>query len=78
MKVWKMPPKSTCKTPTACNTPINGPGPGSKDPPLAPSGSYERCHSNDGVYDLNGSLSEWTSDFWDGGPEPFNAELLSS
>ena len=26
------------------------------------------------MYDLNGSLSEWTSDFWDGPPEPFNAE----
>ena len=59
---------------SACNTPIDGPGPGQGPVPVAPSGSYERCHSEDGVYDLNGSLSEWTSTPWTGRPEPFNPQ----
>ena len=56
-----------------CNTPIEGPGPGTEPMPLAPSGAYAGCASVEGVYDLNGSLSEWTSDRWQGPPEPFNA-----
>jgi formylglycine-generating enzyme required for sulfatase activity len=56
----------------ACNTPIEGGGPGDEPPPIAPSGSYGRCVTPEGVYDLNGSLSEWVSDPWSGFPEPFN------
>ena len=59
---------------TACNTPIDGSGPGRGPVPLAASGAYERCRSAEGVHDLNGSLSEWTADPWTGDPEPFNAE----
>lgn len=33
---------------------------------LATSGAYPRCHSAQGVYDLNGNLSEWVSDSWEG------------
>ena len=55
-----------------CNTPISGPGPGSKPAPIRPSGSYSECQSAEGVFDLNGSLSEWVSDPWTGQPEPFN------
>ncbi len=59
---------------TACNTPIDGSGPGRGPVPLATSGAYERCVSAEGVYDLNGSLSEWTDTPWTGGPEPFNPD----
>jgi len=55
-----------------CNTPIDGPGPGNRPIPLHPSGSFPDCASAEGVYDLNGSLSEWTADRWTGPPEPFN------
>ena len=42
-----------------CNT-------GSEQPQnlLKESGSFADCHSPEGVYDLNGSLSEWTSSSW--------------
>jgi formylglycine-generating enzyme required for sulfatase activity len=59
---------------TACNTPVEGSGPGQSPAPIAPSGSYERCKTAEGVFDLNGSLSEWVIDPWNGQPEPFNAE----
>ena len=51
-----------------------GGGPGLEPVPIQPSGSHERCRSAEGVYDLNGSLSEWVSDPWTGAPEPFNAD----
>ena len=54
-----------------CNTPINGAGPGNKMPPYSRAGEYEDCHSPEGVYDLNGSLSEWVADPWSDFPEPF-------
>lgn len=54
-----------------CNTPIDGPGPQGKHVPYAKSGEYEDCHTPEGVYDLNGSLSEWVSDPWGDFPEPF-------
>ena len=54
-----------------CNTPIDGSGPQGNRPPFARSGSYENCKSPEGVYDLNGSLSEWVSDPWSDFPEPF-------
>ena len=60
---------------TACNTPVEGSGPGKGPAPFAPSGSFERCKSAEGVYDLNGSMSEWVSDPWTGDPEPFNSTL---
>jgi len=41
-----------------CNTPIDGSGPQGNKPPIAKSGSYTECHSAEGVFDLNGSLSE--------------------
>lgn len=59
------------RDPTACNTPLPGSGPGTAAAPLAPSGSHPRCVSPEGVYDLNGNVSEWTADAWDGPPEPF-------
>ena len=43
-----------------------------KPPPLAASGSHEGCRTSEGVYDLNGNLSEWVSDGYQGAPEPFN------
>lgn len=59
---------------TACNTPIEGGSPGPV-PPKTKSGGWSRCQTPEGVFDLNGSLSEWVSDPWDGEPEPFNREL---
>jgi len=56
---------------STCNTPIDGSGPQGNQPPFAKSGSYKDCHSPEGVYDLNGSLSEWVSDPWADFPEPF-------
>ena len=58
---------------SACNTPIDGAGPGMYEPPLAPSGSFERCHTA-GACRPQRHLSEWTSDGWNGAPEPFNPE----
>lgn len=56
-----------------CNTAISGSGPGVGQPaPIKPSGIFPECKSPEGVYDLNGSLSEWVSDPWSDFPEPFN------
>lgn len=33
-------------------------------PPFAPSGSHPKCHSPEGVFDLNGNLSEWVDAPW--------------
>ncbi len=54
-----------------CNTPIQGSGPGESPPPVQVSGYYVNCHTPEGVFDLNGSMSEWVSDAWVGDPEPF-------
>ena len=62
------------RDPEACNTPIEGSGPGHGTQPYTASGAWPRCKTPEGVYDLNGSLSEWVSDPWDGDPEPFNRE----
>ena len=61
---------------TVCNTPINGSGPGTNPPPIEPSGTYENCKSPEGVYDLNGSMSEWVSDSWSEFPEPFHRNAV--
>ena len=58
---------------TTCNTPIQGGGPGKNPAPVAASGSFSQCQSPEGVFDLNGNVSEWVLDAWDGFPEPFNA-----
>ena len=42
--------------------------------PSTKAGGWERCRTPEGVYDLNGSVSEWVADPWTGGPEPFNPE----
>ncbi|MEC8423357.1 MAG: SUMF1/EgtB/PvdO family nonheme iron enzyme, partial [Myxococcota bacterium] len=62
--------------PTACNTPIVGTGPGKAMAPVAPSGSFPRCSTPEGIYDLGGNLSEWVSDPWTGAPEPFNQRAV--
>ncbi|MEE2828324.1 MAG: SUMF1/EgtB/PvdO family nonheme iron enzyme [Myxococcota bacterium] len=52
--------------PKRCNTPLQGAdGPGQSPIPLAPSGSFAGCRSPEGVYDLNGNVSEWVADPWD-------------
>ena len=60
------------RDPTRCNTPISGTGPGPGGPPVAASGAHPGCRTAEGVYDLNGNLSEWTADGYTGPPEPFN------
>ena len=55
----------------ACNTPIKGGAPGGVTP-LAPAGSHSECVSPEGVYDLNGNVSEWVVGQWDG-PAPSDA-----
>lgn len=58
-----------------CNTAINGSGPGVGQPaPIKPSGIFPDCKSPEGIYDLNGSLSEWVSDPWSDFAEPFNPD----
>lgn len=64
----------TERDPARCNTPIEGTGPGPGGPPVAASGSLESCVTPEGVFDLNGNLSEWTSDGYSGPPEPFNRQ----
>lgn len=49
----------------ACNTPIVGSGPGPGGIPYARAGSHPRCRSPEGVFDLNGNVSEWVADPWD-------------
>ena len=56
-----------------CNTPLEGSGPGSREPPIAAAGSHPGCCSPEGVCDLDGNLSEWVSDPWAEFVEPFNA-----
>lgn len=57
----------------ACNTPIIGGGPGKgRRAPIQASGTYSKCVSEDGIFDLNGSLSEWVSDPWSDFKEPFS------
>ena len=53
---------------TRCNTPIDGTGPGPEGAPVAVSGAHPGCRTSEGVYDLNGNLSEWTSDGYQGPP----------
>ena len=62
----------TERDPKACNTPIQGSGPGRAPAPVAASGAFPQCVTPEGVYDLNGNLSEWVSDPWSGRAEPFN------
>ena len=51
--------------PTRCNTPRSdaGPAPGELTP-LAASGAFPGCASPEGVFDLNGNVSEWVADPW--------------
>ena len=58
------------------NTPIEGPGPQGKIVPYTRSGEKEGCTTPEGVYDLNGSLSEWVSDPWSDFPEPFARNVV--
>ena len=55
-----------------CNTPIIGGGPGKSPVPLRASGDFPDCKTPEGVFDLNGNVSEWVLDSWEGAPEPFN------
>jgi eukaryotic-like serine/threonine-protein kinase len=59
----------------ACNTPWYPSPPPDLAPPYAPSGRYRRCVSPEGVYDLNGNLSEWVADRWDGDPAPVDRDV---
>ena len=62
------------RDPARCNTPIEGSGPGISPPPVRPIGAFPYCVTTEGVRDLDGSLSEWVSDPWDGPPEPFQPD----
>jgi len=58
-----------------CNTPIDGSGPGKGRPaPVSQSGQFENCQTAEGVFDMNGNLSEWVADPWTGEAEPFRPE----
>lgn len=61
-----------------CNTPIDGAGPQGKQVPYTKSGEKENCHTPEGVYDLDGSLSEWVADPWSDFPEPFAKNVVVS
>ena len=61
------------RLPHFCNTPYRHHGEGPL--PLAPAGSHAKCVSEDGVYDLNGSLSEWVADEWTGARQPMDGDL---
>jgi eukaryotic-like serine/threonine-protein kinase len=59
----------------ACNTPwehFEG-----APVPLAASGTHPGCTSPEGVVDLNGNLSEWVEDPWDGEAPGFEQEGLA-
>lgn len=45
----------------ACNTPLDA-WPGDSFDMYAPSGSFPRCVTTEGVFDMDGSLSEWVDD----------------
>jgi len=47
-----------------CNTPLAHAGAHRSQDPLVSAGSYPDCVSPEGVYDLNGSLSEWVDTPW--------------
>ncbi len=49
----------------ACNAPLEEPDPSRRQPALV-AGAYPDCVSQEGVYDLNGSVSEWVQDAWTG------------
>lgn len=49
--------------PNACNTQDAA----KKDRSLLPSGSFDECKSDFGVYDLSGSVAEWTASSWSSG-----------
>ena len=54
-----------------CNTPREDGGPPPGEPlPLVGSGTLDGCRSPEGVFDLNGNVSEWVADAWthDHGP----------
>ena len=52
------------RDPAACNTPwVEFRGP---PIPYAPAGSHPRCRSEEGVMDLDGDVSEWVEDVWEG------------
>lgn len=62
---------------TACNTPIEGSGPPAGAPaPVAVAGAFPRCVSAEGVFDLDGNLSEWVDQPWSGAPEPFAVDAV--
>lgn len=58
------------RLPHFCNTPYRS----SRDGPVpyAASGSHPKCVSEDGIYDLNGNLSEWVADGWAGDRQPMD------
>ena len=54
-----------------CNTPRDDGGAGPGEPaPLAESGAFPFCASPEGVFDLNGNVSEWVADPWEEGMGP--------
>jgi len=51
-----------------CNTPLTMGGPVDGElAPLAVSGSHSDCHTPEGIFDLDGNVSEYVSDPWDAG-----------
>lgn len=47
-----------------CNTPLDSGGPDGAIP-YAAAGAHPDCVSAEGVFDLNGNVSEWVADGWD-------------
>jgi formylglycine-generating enzyme required for sulfatase activity len=53
--------------PDRCNTPIGGSAPDpSRDIPFTRAGEKAECRSPEGVFDLDGNVSEWVADPWTG------------
>ena len=50
--------------PGRCNTDLEG-GHGPEGPPYAAAGAFEACVSPEGVFVLNGNVSEWVAEAWD-------------